>query len=76
VLLLGTLRLGNTTIPGCPGLTVPLRSPQVLAAPTADAWGTATVSLRVPTRLAGLTPAFIAVEIATCRASLPGTQTF
>jgi cysteine-rich repeat protein len=74
VVLLAGVTLGSAPVPGCPGVTIPLRTPRVLSASNADIAGTTTTSLQTPAGLAGATAAYVAVERATCRVSAMESQ--
>jgi cysteine-rich repeat protein len=69
-------RLGNTAVPGCPGVTVPLRQPVVVGTAVADPSGVATLDVRVPLPLAARTVTLMAIEASSCRSSPAIFETF
>lgn len=75
-LFLGSVTLGRTNVPGCPGVTVPLAQPRVLAQGVADAVGDARGQVGVPAAMAGRSAALVAVDLAACRVSAPLLVTF
>ena len=58
--------MGSVPIPGCPGLTVDIRSPQIAGSATANSLGHATLEAFVPQAASGLTVYVQAVEAAAC----------
>lgn len=67
---------GSTSVPGCPGVTVPFGSPTVLGSDRSDGSGEAVLTKSVPGSIAGRTFDFVAVEPSTCRVSDPLAVTF
>ncbi|MCB9682152.1 MAG: putative metal-binding motif-containing protein [Alphaproteobacteria bacterium] len=60
---------GMVHVPGCPGLTVPLRGPYLLGTRVADATGHAELSFFVPSSVAGVRKSFVAVDLDACMVS-------
>ena len=54
---------GSTAIPGCPGQTVDIASPQVAGSAVADGSGNASISQTVPVTAAGKTVRLVAVQL-------------
>lgn len=69
-------RTGTGSIPACPGLSIPIRNPVVVAQAIASTAGVATRGTSVPASLAGSTYRYAAVDLATCRVSAVRTVTF
>lgn len=69
-------RAGSGTLAACPGLSIPIRSPVVVAQALASSAGVATRGTSVPSTLAGSTYLYAAVDLATCRASDVRSVTF
>lgn len=69
-------RTGTSSVPECPGLAIPLRTPTVIGEATANGTGYASLSARVPATQAGRTYAYVAVELSTCRVSSVRYETF
>lgn len=63
----GSVAAGNQAVPGCPGLFAGLRQPQVLGSAAANADGHASISIAVPSALAGRTGYLQAGILADCR---------
>ena len=64
--LVGSLSLGSTPVPGCPGTDLELAAPKVLATGAADAAGELGFDLTVPVDASGFELYFQGVEPATC----------
>lgn len=60
---------GNTAVPGCPGLSVPIFAPTIVSTPTAGPDGVALAAGFVPQTASGATVRVAAVDLSTCRAS-------
>jgi cysteine-rich repeat protein len=75
-LLLGSTALGRATVPGCPGLVLPLARPLVLGVTSAGLTGAAELAVPVPGRMAGRSAAVLAVDLGSCRASEVGLASF
>ena len=69
VLVLASLQLGATPVPGCPGLTVPLTRAVVLGSGRADAQGELDVTIPVPRKIANRSAVTMAVDLDRCRIS-------
>jgi hypothetical protein len=67
---------GSTDVPGCPGLTLSLNNPQSMGSRNADANGTATLSISVPSNARGKTVLFQAYEGASCQVTNAVQHTF
>ncbi len=71
-----SLRTGSTGVPGCPGLSVDLRGPEVFASVTSDAAGFVSLEVFVPGAAAGRTVYFQAVDLDGCQVSNLVTHAF
>ncbi len=60
---------GSTNVPGCPGLTLDLRSPQLFASVPSDADGFARLEVFIPSAASGHVIFFQAVEVDGCQVS-------
>ena len=69
-------RSGTTNIPGCPGLVVDIRTPQIAGTAIADGSGTATFRSAVPASAAGDTFLIQAVDKDSCDVTNLVTWTF
>lgn len=67
---------GPTAIPGCPGQTVDIASPQVASTSVADGSGNASISQNVPAGAAGKTFRLVAVQLTGCLVSNLVVHTF
>lgn len=67
---------GSTNVPGCAGLTVDLKKPQVFGSATADSNGFVTLNVSVPLIAAGKTIYFQTVDLSSCQVSNLVTHTF
>lgn len=74
IVLVASLQAGSTAIPGCPGVTVPIRSPIVLGSRPATGASRATFQVTPPATAAGQTARFVAVELSSCRVSAVRTE--
>jgi len=75
VLFLASSTLGNSRVPGCPGLTIPLLRPSLIGTAAAMA-GQASLSTAVPGNARGHTFAIMAIDLTACRVSDIETTTF
>lgn len=62
---------GSTAVPGCPGLTLGVGSPTVLAAGIANGSGDWTHTMTIPGSAQGFTSTFYAVSLDACEVSNP-----
>jgi hypothetical protein len=69
-------RSGPGALAACPGLSVPIRNPVVVAQALASTAGVATRGTSVPSSLGGSTYLYAAVDLATCRVSAVRSVTF
>jgi FG-GAP repeat protein len=67
---------GSFSVPGCPGLSVELAFPNLIASVPADALGHAEVSSFVPAAVSGRTVYLQAVELSTCQKTNMLAHTF
>ncbi len=70
------LAQGNTPVPGCVGLTVPIAAPTVAGTVVADAAGVASLAGFVPASISGATVRVVAVDTTSCLASNTTLNTF
>jgi len=69
--LLGSMVSGQTNVPDCPGVSIDLGAPRVLASIAADAGGDALFELFVPSGISGRTAQFQAASRSACQVTAP-----